>query len=445
MFKKASGYDSIAEPEIIAGLDLGTSKITVVAAEKESDSTEAQIIGVGQAPSNGIRKGLIVNLEQAVRSVKQAVSDAQNMIGQDITSVAVAFGGGDVTSVRTRGMVSLGRTPRTVTSLDIERAIEAAQADVAIPANQCILHTIPIEYSLDGSEGIDDPLGMTAIRLDIQLQSVIVPTSTVQNVLNCVEKAGLNVDAFVIKPLASALGVLTPDEALAGVAVVDIGGGTTSVAVFSDGRPKHLALISVGGDHITNDVGSILKLPLNKAEELKQNVDIFSGSHEKDVIDFVYNDRKYSVSAGELSEIIKCRIEETFDVLVRPEIKAAEVSMLPAGIILTGGVSKMEGIDSFVTELMDLPTRVAMPLDASKMPPERNTQEYSAAAGVIRFLSDKARDPFRYIGNPAITDRRFDASSRQTLVPSDKDKVKIEQTKIFNPIKGITDALKDLF
>lgn len=195
------------DPELIAGLDLGTSKIAVVIAERDGD--EAQIIGIGQAPSNGIRKGLIVNLDQAVRSVKQAVADAQNMVGQDISEVTVAFGGGDMTCIRSKGMVSLGRNPRQVIQLDIERVIEAAQADVSIPANQSILHTIPVEYSLDGNVGIDDPLGMTGMRLDLHLQSVILPTATIQNVLNCVEKAGLSVSGLVIKPLASALALIS--------------------------------------------------------------------------------------------------------------------------------------------------------------------------------------------------------------------------------------------
>ena len=274
MFKKTSSYRHDIEPDLLVGLDLGTSKVTVVVAERGAEGDEAQIIGVGQAPSNGIRKGLIVNLDQAVKSVRQAVSDAQNMVGQDIGEVTVAFGGGEVTSVRSKGMVSLGRTPRPVMRLDIERVIDAAQADVVVPANQTILHTIPVEYSLDGNVGIDDPLGMNAMRLDIEVQSIIVPTATIQNVMNCVSRAGLDVNGLVIKPLAAALGVLTPEDALAGAAVVDIGGGTTGVAVFADGRPKHLGLIPVGGDHITNDLGNVLRLPLNKAEELKRTVSL---------------------------------------------------------------------------------------------------------------------------------------------------------------------------
>ncbi len=451
MFRKASGYQSDHEPELIAGLDLGTSKVTVVVAEKEHGSEEAQIIGVGQAPSNGIRKGLIVNLDQAVRSVRQAVSDAQNMVGQDITEVTVAFGGGEVTSIRTRGMVSLGRAPRPVMQLDIERVIEAAQADVAVPANQTILHTIPIEYSLDGNVGIDDPLGMTAIRLDIQLQTVIVPTSTIQNVVNCVDKAGLDVSGLVIKPLASALGVISPEESLAGAAVVDIGGGTTGVAVFSDGRPKHLGLISVGGDHITNDIGSVLKLPLNKSEELKREVSVFTPPEDpEETIDFVYNSRNYAIPKTDLHEIIRCRIEELCDVLVRPQIRAAGISMLPAGVIITGGVSKTEGIDALVLDIMDLPSRVSSPLDAGRMPPGRNTQEYAAAAGIIRYIAERDRDPFRYLDNPAIRGAHAEDGGRQLIVPENKIRIKLDENNRasgpgFNPLEGLKNAFKDLF
>lgn len=449
MFKKASSYMTDRDPELIAGLDLGTSKITVVVAERDGD--EAQIIGVGQAPSNGIRKGLIVNLEQAVRSVKQAVADAQNMVGQDISEVTVAFGGGDVTSIRSKGMVSLGRTPRQVMKVDVERVIEAAQADVSVPANQSILHAIPVEYSLDSNQGIDNPLGMTGMRLDVQLQSVIVPTAAIQNVLNCVDKAGLSVSGLVIKPLASALGALVPEEALAGAAVIDIGGGTTGIAVFMDGRPRHLALIAIGGDHVTNDVGSVLKLPLNKAEEIKKEVSLFTApADNSEKLEFAYSGRDYSVSRTDLYEILKCRIEELFDVFVRPEIKASCVSMLPGGIILTGGVSRTDGIDAFLLDLMDLPVRVSGPVDAGRMPPGRNMQEYTAASGIIRYAVEKERDPFRYIENPIAVVARGGADALRQQPYTDgraqaSDKLASGHRAGSNPLKGIANAFKDLF
>lgn len=437
------------DPEIIAGLDLGTSKITVVVAERDRD--EAQIIGVGQAPSSGIRKGMIVNLDQAVRSVKHAVADAQNMVGQDIREVTVAFGGGEVTCIRSKGMVSLGRTPRQVMKVDVERVIEAAQADVSVPASQSILHAIPVEYSLDSNHGIDNPLGMTGVRLDVHLQSVIVSTAAIQNILNCVDKAGLSVSGVVIKPLASALGALVPEEALAGAVVIDIGGGTTGVAVFRDGRPRHLALISIGGDHVTNDVGSVLKLPLNKAEEIKKEMSILAApASESEKLEFAYSGRNYSISKMDLYEILKCRIEELFDVLVRPEIKASDVSMLPGGIILTGGVSRTEGIDAFLLDLMDLPVRVSGPVDAGRMPPGRNMQEYTASSGIIRYMVEREQDPFRYIENPiaSVAKSGPDLHKQQAFADG-----RAQNTEVFstgqksgsNPFKSIVGAFKDLF
>ena len=399
MFKKTSTTSGYRDPEVLVGLDLGTSKITVVVAERDGSNGEAQIIGMGQAPSHGIRKGMIVHLDQAARAVKQAVGDAENMVGLELSEVTVSFSGGEVRSVRSKGMISLGRSPRAVKQLDIARVIEAAQADVSVPANQMILHTIPVEYSLDGNSGIDDPLGMNGMRLDIDLESVIVPSATVQNVYNCVENAGLSVTGFVIKPLASALGALTPEESVAGAVSVDIGGGTCGVAVFSDGRPKHLAVVPVGGDHITNDVASVLKIPINKAEEIKKEVDLFSpeASGHTEKLEFEHMGRNYSYSLSELTEIVQCRVEELFTVLVKKEITASGVSMLPAGLVITGGGSRSIGIDQYLSRVMDMPVRAALPIDSNRMPPGRNGPEYTCASGIIKYALEQERDPFRYM------------------------------------------------
>ncbi|MEG1603613.1 MAG: cell division protein FtsA [Cloacibacillus sp.] len=447
MFKKQAAYQQNREPDLLVGLDLGTSKVTVVVAERELDGEEAQVIGVGQAPSNGIRKGLIVNLDQAVRSVRQAISDAQNMVGQDLNEVTVAFGGGEVTSIRSKGMVSLGRTPRSVMRLDIERVIDAAQADVVVPTNQSILHTIPVEYSLDGNVGIDDPLGMNAMRLDIELQSIIVPTATIQNVLNCVNRAGLEVTSLVIKPLAAALGVLSPEDALAGAVVIDIGGGTTGIAVFADGRPKHLGLLPVGGDHITNDLGSVLRLPLNKAEEIKRSVSLKHDFEQGETMDFTHKTRDYSIAKEDLYEIVKCRLEELAEVLIRPEIKAAKISLLPGGILLTGGVSKTDGIDDFVVDMMDLPARAVMPLDANRMPPGRNTQEYASAAGIIKYILERERDPFRYLDNPMIGKNEQPKSSPVYVPPLSGTPMsgKEKDGPSFSPVDAFKKLFGDLF
>jgi cell division protein FtsA len=434
LFKKTSSSSGYRDPEVLVGLDLGTSKVTVVVAEREGPSEEAQIIGIGQAPSHGIRKGLIVNLDQAVKSLKQAVADAENMVGLELTEATVAFSGGDVQSVKSKGMISLGRAPRTVMQFDIERVIESAQSNVSVPSGKMILHTIPVEYSLDGNSGIDDPLGMTAMRLDIELESVIVPVAMVQNVRNCVERAGLEVSGLVIKPLASALGALTPEESVVGSVVVDIGGGTCGVAVFVEGRPKHLAVVPVGGDHITNDVASVLKIPLNKAEEIKKGVDLFSEKAENapENLEFEHMGRNYSYSMSELTDIVQCRVEELFTVLIKNEITTSGVSMLPAGLIMTGGGSKSSGIDYYLSRIMNMPVRVSLPLDSGRMPPGRNGAEHTCAAGIIRYVMEQERDPFRFIGNSFDTAAMMDApikSWKDSSAPSD-DKMPVFQSII---------------
>jgi cell division protein FtsA len=444
LFKKTSTSSGYRDPEVLVGLDLGTSKVTVVVAERDGHSGEAQIIGMGQAPSNGIRKGLIVHLDNAVRSVRQAVSDAENMVGLELSEATVSFSGGDIQSIRSKGMISLGRSPRTVMQLDVGRVIEAAQADVVVPQNQVILHTIPVEYSLDGNTGIDDPLGMTGMRLDIDLESVIVPISTVQNVFNCVERAGMSVTGFVIKPLASALGAITPEEGMAGVIAIDIGGGTCSIAVFAESRPKHLAVLSVGGDHITNDVASVLKIPIGKAEEIKKEVAMFpvGQADQLDRLEFDHNGRNYSYSLAELTEIVQCRVDELFTSLVRNEVAVSGVQMLPAGIVLTGGVSRSAGIDHYLSDIMDMPVRVAPPIDSNRMPPGRNGPEYTCASGIIRYALEQERDPFRYIEQPL--DQLLKFPFRERDKNKDKDPVSVQPDKP-SILQSITDVLKELF
>ncbi len=386
------------EPDLLVGLDLGTTKVAVVVAEMDSRSGEAQIIGIGEAPSTGIRKGMIVNLDQTTRSIQAAVKDAENMVGLEIDEVSVAFSGAEASGVRTRGMVSLGRSARQVTLDDVDRIIEAAQSEIAVPVNRCILHTIPVEYSLDGHSGIDDPLDMTGVRLEVELQSIIVPSAVIQNVVNCVGKAGLRVSGLVMKPLASSLGCLSNEEAMAGVAVVDLGGGTTGVSVFSDGRPRRLSVIPVGGDHITNDLACVLRIPISRADVLKKNVSLspdYPGQSEK--IEIECMGKTLSFSVREVVEVIACRLDELFSSLVGNELKESGVTMMPGGLVLTGGVSRLPGLDAYVSRLLDLPVRVAGPIDAGRMPPGMNSEEYSCGAGIIRYILEKERNPYRYM------------------------------------------------
>lgn len=427
------------EPEILVGLDLGTSKTAVVVAERDSRFQEAQIIGVGYAPSQGIRKGLIINLEQAVRSVRQAVKDAENMVGFPISEATVSFSGMDVTSVTSRGMISLGRTPRQVSISDVERVIEAAQSELSIPSNRVTLHTIPVKYSIDGNSGIDDPLGMTGIRLEMELQSVIVPTTVVQNIINCVENAGVAVNGLVVKSLASALGSLTDEETRAGVISLCIGGGTTGIALYRDGRPVKLSIIPIGGDHITNDLAYVIKLPISKAEEVKKMVSLLPDEEDQE-FEVGVRGRTVTFNVRDAMEVVRCRLEELFGDHVTAQLTEHSMHMFPAGVVLSGGVAKTPGIDFFVSEMLNVPVRIAEPLDMYQMPPGRNDCEYSTVAGIVRYMCSKERNPYRFIETPVSQLRSGISSLVVHAAPSKAAKAK--GTGNVKTLKGVLEFIK---
>ncbi|PIE54936.1 MAG: cell division protein FtsA [Dethiosulfovibrio peptidovorans] len=387
------------EPDVFVGLDLGTSKVSVVVAERDVRYDEAQIIGIGQAPSAGIRKGMIVNLEQAVLSVRRAVREAETMVGFPLDEVTVAFSGVEIDSVMSHGMVSLGRTPRQIEIDDIERVIETAQSELSVASNRSVLHTIPVKYSIDGNSGIDDPLGMTGIRLEIELQSVVVPTTALQNVMNCVERAGVSVSGLVVKPLVAALGALSAEERTAGAVVISIGGGTTGAALFVDGRPVKLSVIPIGGDHITNDLAYVAKIPISVAEELKKKLSLEPDTGE-DEFEVVIRGKSKVMPVDALSDVVSCRLEELFSHHVKGLLEGVNYHAFPSGIILTGGVALMEGLEGFVSEIMGLPVRIGIPVVSHQMPPGLGTCQHAALAGIVRYLVEKDRHQYRYIETP---------------------------------------------
>lgn len=427
------------EPEILVGLDLGTTKVAVVVAERDESMREPQIIGIGQAPSQGIRKGLIINLEQAVQSVKSAINDAENMVGFDITDATVSFSGIDSTSITSRGMISLGRTPRQVTIQDVERVIEAAQSELAVPSNRCTLHTIPVKYSIDGNSGIDDPLGMTGIRLEIELQSVIVPSSVIQNVINCVERAGINVNGLVIKSLSSAMGSLTTEETMAGAIGLSIGGGTTSIALYVDGRPVRLSVIPIGGDHITNDLAYVLKIPISKAEELKKSLSLDLEDIGEETLELEVRGKQREINVYEAVDVIRYRIEELFSEHISHQLADFSVHMFPAGLVLSGGVSKMKAIEPYVSEMLGFPVRIADPLDKFQMPPGRDDCQYASVAGIIRYITNRERNPYRYIETPISTLRMGPSQ-----IPANVNRPKKIESRLpgNESIKGFVSAIK---
>ncbi|MCL1940969.1 MAG: cell division protein FtsA [Synergistaceae bacterium] len=384
------------EPEILAGLDVGTTKIAVIVAER--DGPHAQIIGIGTAPARGIRKGVIVNFEEAVRSIRRAVRETQIMVGLKVNSATVSFSGTEIQSLVSRGMVSLGRVTRPVTANDIERVIEAAQSELVVPANMFALHTIPTKYSIDSNAGIDDPIGMTGLRLEMELQTVTVPNTVIQNIVNCVQAADVNVEGILVKPLASALGSLTQDEMDRGVISICIGGGTTSLAFYSEGRPIKMSVIPIGGDHITNDLAYVLQLPIGTAEKLKEK--LFSDGEE--ILEFENSDmhRNETVSMDTAIKVISCRLEELFVNDIVPMIESFGSAMFPGGVVLSGGVSKTPGIDEFVSDILKLPVRIGVPLDYRVMPKGCHDSSYVNLDGVLRYILTKEKNPYRFIETP---------------------------------------------
>lgn len=450
MFGKSSSVETATATELLVGLDLGTSKVSVIVAEKETGYDEPQIIAVDYAQSEGISKGNVVNAELASHAVKKAINETETLVGQPIKKVTVAFScGTDISCVTTSGKFMLGVNPRPVTEEDIKRVMELAKADLAVPSDKTVIHTIPVEYSLDDNI-TEDPLTLTGKSLKVVLKSVLIPTNTVQNVVNCVRRAGLEVEGLMLKPLASALSVVTREEAQTGAVVLDIGGGTTGIAVMSKGQPIYLDTLPVGGDHITNDLAIVLKVPLLNAEEIKRKIQLFEEETEdktEGYVEFFCNNRLYRVLRSEVLEIINCRIEELCSELIIPKIKASGIRSIGGGIVITGGVSKMQGIDMIMRDIFNLPVRIAVPVETSSMPQGKNTQEFSSAAGIIRYITEKRKNPHRYADNlPEYAkpqQEEAQKTAKKDLINTEiKDKTK---TLVSNSTEKVISLFKDLF
>jgi cell division protein FtsA len=427
------------EPDtLLVGLGVGTTKISVIMAERDPRSREAvQIIGIGSAPSQGIRKGLIVNLDQAVRSVREALRSAENIVGSELSEAMVSFSAVDVASVMTSGMVSIGRPPRPIRVDDVNRVIEAAQSELSIPEDKMPLHTIPVRYSIDGNFGIDDPLGMTGMRLEMELQTITVPMTQVHNMVNCVRTAGIAAGGLVIKPLSASLGALTDDEARAGAISLSMGGGTTGLAFYREGRPIKIGVVPIGGDHITNDLAHVLGLNLKRAEELKKRIFIDGDD------DFsVYETKKQAgkvIDPNVALEVIGCRLEELFSEYVLPMIPDHEPKQFPGGIVLSGGVAKTPGIDALLSNIFKMPVRVAEPTEYCQMPPGRGDTSYVNAVGTIRYILTKERNPYKFIDSPLLRV----GGTRPTPKPSaPTTSLRARMRRIAEKVK---DSITDLF
>jgi len=388
---------------VLVGIDVGTSKICALIGEVGRDGG-LTIVGKGVVPAAGLKKGVVVNIEQTVRSITGAVEHSERSSGYQIDRAFVGVGGQHVESQNSRGAVAVSGHHREVTREDINRATEVARA-VTIPSNREVLHVLPRGFIVDGQEGVKDPLGMSAIRLEIETHIVTASATAVRNLAKCVQSANVKIDELVAASLASAEAVLSETERELGVAVVDIGAGTIDLALFLDGQAYKTAVLPVGGNNVTNDVAIGLKTTLQVAEELK----IQHGSCD---LSTVRADDMISVSmlgeaAGrtvnrmEICQIIEARMRETFE-LLRAEIRMAGEGMLPAGVVLTGGAAQLGGAAALGREILDMPVRVAGPTDVGGLTDNILNPAYSTAIGLLLWgaRSLEGSDGSRYESAP---------------------------------------------
>ena len=389
---------------VLVGIDVGTTKVVALIGEVSRDGS-ITIIGKGPVPSSGLKKGVVVNIDQTVHSIASSVEHAERLSGWKIDRAFVGVGGQHVESQNSRGAVAVSGHTREVTREDVNRATEVARA-VSIPSNREVLHVLPRGFIVDGQEGVKDPLGMSAIRLEVETHIVTASATAVQNLTKCVLAAGVKIDELVASALASAEAVLTETEKDLGVAVADIGAGTIDLALYVDGSPFHTAVLPVGGNNVTNDIAIGIKTSLQVAEELKVRhgtCDLRSIVEDEEIgVSVLGEEAGRSVSRLELCQIIEARMRETFE-LLKGEIESAGHGMLPAGVILTGGAAQMAGAAELGREVLQMPVRVAAPSGVGGLVDNLLTPVYSTAVGLLMWgaATVTAGDPLRYESAPA--------------------------------------------
>jgi cell division protein FtsA len=377
---------------MIVGLDIGTSKVVAIVG---SISTEGniEIIGIGSHPSHGLKKGVVVNIESTVQSIQRAIEEAELMAGCQIHSVYAGIAGSHVRSLNSHGIVAI--RDREVVRADIERVIDAARA-VAIPADQKILHVMPQEYIIDNQEGVKDPMGMSGVRLEAKVHLVTCASNAWQNIEKCVRRCGLDVDDIILEQVGSSYSVLTEDEKELGVCLVDIGGGTTDIAIFTEGAIRHTAVIPIAGDQVTNDIAMALRTPTQDAEEIKIKyacaLTQLAGPDESIKVPSVGDRAPRDLSRQALAEVVEPRYDELFT-LVQAELRRSGYEdLIAAGIVLTGGTSKMEGVSELAEEIFHMPVRIGLPQGVEGLQDVIRNPIYSTAVGLLLYGKKKQDD-----------------------------------------------------
>jgi cell division protein FtsA len=378
----------MAKSELVVGLDVGTTKICAVVGEYGADGVD--VVGIGTSPSTGLRKGVVVNIEQTVQSIKKALEEAELMAGCEIRSVYAGIAGSHIKGFNSHGIIAV--KGGEVTSRDIERAIDAAKA-VAIPLDREVIHILPQEYIVDDQRGIHDPLGMAGVRLEVKVHIVTGAVTSAQNIIRSCHRSGLDVADIVLEALSSAKAVLTEEEREIGVALVDIGGGTTDLAIFTNDAIKHTAVLALGGMNLTNDIAFGLRTPMVSAEKIKTKYGCAMAemvkSDEKIEVPTVGGREARKLSRQVLAEICEPRMEEILTLVDQELLRSGFKNLIGAGVVLTGGTALIEGCQELGEQIFNLPVRIGYPQNVGGLKDVVNSPMYATAVGLLLYGAEK--------------------------------------------------------
>lgn len=377
----------------VVGIDVGTTKVVTLVGEIGA-SEQVNILGVGLTPSKGLKKGIVVHVDDAVTSIVASVEKAERSSGYRIGSAYVGVAGGHIQSLNSRGVVAVPRADREIMPADLARSLDAARA-IAIPTQREIIHVIPRSYIVDGQEGIRDPIGLSGFRLEVEAHIVTGAVTAIQNLIKCVQRAGVEIDDLVLQPLASSEAVLTDTEKEMGVMLVDCGGGTTDVAIFIDGSIWHSMVLPVGGNHITNDIAIVLRTPFDVAEYLKirhgqaraEELAQEEGTEEgqKIEVESFAGAKGRAVSRNLLHQVVEARVDEIFQMLRAEVRRVGYDGLLPAGVVLTGGTALLPGIAEVAQAVLNLPVRIGIPGSLGGLSDTIDSPAYATSVGLVRW------------------------------------------------------------
>ena len=394
------------ENKLIVALDVGTSKIAVIVSSVRPDGVQ-EVLGHGTHSSKGLKKGVVVNIENTIQAIQRAVEEAELMTGRKIKDVYTGIAGSHINSINSHGVAKVKDTE--VTELDIERVLEAARA-VTLPSEQEVLHVIDQEYILDKQHEIKDPLGMNGVRLEVKVHIVTGAVAAARNIVKCIKRCGLDVVQIILQPIASAKAVLTEDEGELGVCLVDIGGGTTDIAVIKNGSIRHTAVLPIAGDQITNDIAVAFGTPVQSAEEIKKNngTAIASMASINEVIEIpvVSGREPKKITTQALAQVIEPRITELFGQIKSELIRSKTANEISSGIVITGGSSLLDGLEKLGEEIFDMPVRTGTPRGIAGLLEVVENPRYATAVGLLKMAKEDLKN----------TDGPFDGNSISNIL-----------------------------